>query len=91
LDLQLVGVDEGSLVGLSYRHGVPLGREAPPDAPPGVHLRLHRTELEPGVRSLLAAWLGGGAEQVRGPDHPSGPSEARPRKPRNPSRRNKPR
>jgi hypothetical protein len=85
LDLQLVGVDEGSLVGLSYRHGVSLAREAPPGAPPGVHLRLEGTELEPGVRSLLVAWLGGRAEEPGGrtrPPHP--PAEARPRKPRNP-------
>lgn len=60
IDLQFVGADEGTLIGLRYRYGVQVGIEPPPDAPPGVHLRLASpSDLGPEVRMLVKGWLGG--------------------------------
>jgi hypothetical protein len=57
VDLQLVGLDEGTMVGLRYRHGVPLRLEAGEGAPPGVHLRVRGDELGPAVEGLIRGWL----------------------------------
>jgi hypothetical protein len=90
LDLQLVGIDEGSLVGLAHRYGVPLRHEPPSGAPPGIHLRLEGEELDSGVRALLAAWLGGGPGAPSTRAHPSTSVEdVRSRRPRNPGSRPK--
>lgn len=89
VDLQLVGIDEGTRIGLGYRFGVSLAREAPPDAPPGVHLRLVGSGLDPAVGALVDAWLGGTAA---GPAVSAAPRTGggRSRKPRNASRRKDP-
>lgn len=63
VDLQLVGADEGTCVGLGFRHGVPLSDPSPEGAPPGVHLRLSAPEeLDTAVEELLTGWLAGGGE-----------------------------
>ncbi|MDX1662110.1 MAG: hypothetical protein R3326_10005 [Gemmatimonadota bacterium] len=69
IDLQFVGADEGTLIGLRFRYGVPVGADPPPGAPPGVHLRLVRPEdFGPEVRLLVKAWLGGHSDEtVRDP------------------------
>lgn len=94
IDLQFVGADEGTLIGLRFRYGVPVGTEPPEGAPPGVHLRLFRPDdLGPETRLLLTAWLGersgGNGEEERPPvrrrPNPS-PRNARARGPRNRSR-----
>jgi hypothetical protein len=59
IDLQFVDADEGTLTGLRYRYGVAVALEPPPDAPPGVHLRLSSAgDMNPAVELLLTAWLG---------------------------------
>jgi hypothetical protein len=61
VDLQLVGADEGTLKGLSYRFGVPESLTPGGDAPPEVHFRLaSASDLSPSIHLLLSAWLGEG-------------------------------
>ena len=83
VDLQLVGLDEGSLVGLRYRHGVPLNLEPGPEAPPGVHLRITDLELGPAVTELLRSWLSTPAPEAEKPPRKSR-TAAPARRPRNP-------
>lgn len=79
IDLQFVGADEGTLIGLRFRYGVPVQPEPPQGAPPGVHLRLARPEdLSPEVRLLVTAWLGERSSE-NGEDEPP-PVKRRPRK-----------
>lgn len=67
VDLQLVGADEGTLTGLRFRFAVPVTREPPPGAPPGVHLRLTGLEdLTPELEMLLARWLSGCSSETNG-------------------------
>lgn len=67
IDLQFVGADEGTLIGLRFRYGVSVGTDPPAGAPPGVHLRLASPEdLGPEVRLLVKAWLGGRPEETGG-------------------------
>lgn len=66
VDLQLVGADEGTLKGLSYRYGVSESLTPGEDAPPEVHFRLaSASDLSPSIHLLLGAWLGEGP-----PDEP---------------------
>lgn len=68
IDLQFVGADEGTLIGLRFRYGVSVGGDAPSGAPPGVHLRLSSPEdLGPEVRLLVRAWLGGRPQETGRP------------------------
>lgn len=65
IDLQFVGADEGTLIGLRFRYGVSVGTDPPAGAPPGVHLRLASPEdLGPEVRLLVKAWLGGRPDET---------------------------
>lgn len=60
--LQLAGVDEGTLAGLRYRHGITLDPPAPAGGPPGAHLFLPNADaLTPSVEAVVRRWL-------RGPD-----------------------
>lgn len=60
VDLQLVGVDEGNLVGLRYRYSVPARLKPPPGAPPEVHVRLSSPEdFGPEVQLMVTDWLAG--------------------------------
>lgn len=58
--LQLAGADEGALAGLCFRHGLPLDRGGPPEAPPGAHLFLpDAAALTPSIEALIRQWLRG--------------------------------
>jgi hypothetical protein len=71
VDLQLVGADEGTLKGLSYRFGVSESLTPGEDAPPEVHFRLaSASDLSPSIHLLLGAWLGEGPPDERTPDPP---------------------
>ncbi|MDX1622999.1 MAG: hypothetical protein R3199_03355 [Gemmatimonadota bacterium] len=60
VDVQLVGANEGTLLGLRFRTGVEWGKRVPGDAPPGVHLRVRRpAALEGSVGRTVAGWLSG--------------------------------
>lgn len=60
VDLQLVGIDEGNLVGLRYRYSVPARLKPPDGAPPEVHIRLSIAEdFGPEVQLMLCDWLSG--------------------------------
>ncbi|HUP20758.1 MAG TPA: hypothetical protein VM778_12525 [Gemmatimonadota bacterium] len=73
VDLQLVGADEGTRVGLSYRHGVSLADAAPEGAAPGVHLRLTSLDaLDAAVERLIGEWLGRSREANGGTGRPAG-------------------
>ncbi|MGH7563023.1 MAG: hypothetical protein ACREK5_01180 [Gemmatimonadota bacterium] len=73
VDLQLVGADEGNLIGLRYRYGVPTRLKPPADAPPEVHVRLSAAEdFGAEVQVMLSDWLSG--RQARSPE-----PQARPR------------
>jgi hypothetical protein len=90
VDLQLVGLDEGTLVGLRYRYGIPLSLEPPPGAPPGAHLRVTGSELEPPLRAMFRMWLEEPPPAVvpaTGPTREHKAAPQKPRKPRNPRRR----
>lgn len=59
VDIQLIGADEGALTGLRFRYGVPVSAQAPPGAPPEVHLRLRSPDdFHASVQMLLIGWLG---------------------------------
>jgi hypothetical protein len=93
VDLQLVGLDEGTCAGLRYRFGVPLSLQPPPGAPPGVHLRVHGPELGSPLEAMIRFWLeappGPAAEPLRELPVKAAPIDGppKPRKPRNPRRR----
>ena len=90
VDFQLVGLDEGTLIGLGYRYGIPLSLEPPPGAPPGAHLRVTGSELEPPLRAMVRMWLEeppAAAVSPAGPPRDPKPAPQKPRKPRNPRRR----
>lgn len=58
VDLQFVGADEGNLIGLRYRYGVPARLKPPTEAPPEVHLRLSAADdFGPEVQLMLSDWL----------------------------------
>lgn len=60
VDLQLVGADEGNLIGLRYRYSVPVRLKPPAGAPPEVHLRLSAPEdFGPEVQLMVTDWLSG--------------------------------
>jgi hypothetical protein len=60
VDLQLVGADEGGLIGMRYRYGLPSRLRPPEDAPPEVHVRLSApADFGPEVQLLLSDWLSG--------------------------------
>ena len=60
VDLQLVGADEGALIGMRYRYALPNRLKPPGDAPPEVHVRLVATaDFGPEVQLLLSDWLSG--------------------------------
>lgn len=62
VDLQLIGIDEGTLKGLAFRFDLLDALDLPDDAPPGVHLRLKGEEEYTGALDLLlSAWLGEGS------------------------------
>lgn len=74
MDLQLVGANEGALVGLRFRHGISLTSEPPPGAPVGVHHRVRdAAEVTGALVELLNEWLSG---EVPSPG--SGPPAAAP-------------
>ena len=59
--LQLAGIDEGTLAGLRYRHGIALDQPAPAGAPPGAHLFLPDAgAFTPQVEAVVRRWLRGG-------------------------------
>jgi len=93
VDLQLVGLDEGTCAGLRYRFGVPLSLQPPPGAPPGVHLRVQGPELGSPLEALIRFWLEAppepAAEPLRELPVEAAPIDGppKPRKPRNPRRR----
>jgi hypothetical protein len=90
VDFQLVGLDEGTLIGLGYRYGIPLSLEPPPGAPPGAHLRVTGSELEPPLRAMIRMWLEEPPAAAVSPAEPPRdrkPAPQKPRKPRNPRRR----
>ncbi len=72
VDLQLVGADEGNLIGLRYRYGVPARLKPPAGAPPEVHVRLSAAEdFGPEVQLMLSDWLSGRSSQsVEPPSRP---------------------
>lgn len=58
--LQLAGIDEGTLAGLRYRHGIALDMPAQADAPPGAHLFLPNADaFTPQVEAVVRRWLRG--------------------------------
>lgn len=60
VDLQLVGADEGNLIGLRYRYGVPARLKPPADAPPEVHVRLSSSaDFGAEIQVMLSDWLSG--------------------------------
>ncbi len=72
VDLQLVGADEGHLIGLRYRYGVPNRLKPPADAPPEVHVRLSAPEdFGAEIQVMLSDWLSG--RPTRSPEPPARP------------------
>lgn len=60
VDLQLVGADEGALIGMRYRYALPNRLRPPEDAPPEVHVRLAApADFGPEVQLLVSDWLSG--------------------------------
>ncbi|MCI0346849.1 MAG: hypothetical protein L0227_03100 [Chloroflexi bacterium] len=60
VDLQLVGADEGALIGMRYRYALPTRLRPPDDAPPEVHVRLAApADFGPEVQLLISDWLSG--------------------------------
>lgn len=58
--LQLAGIDEGTLAGLRYRHGIALDPATPAGAPPGAHLFLPNADaFTPSVEAVVRRWLRG--------------------------------
>lgn len=74
VDLQLVGANEGALVGLRFRYGIALTSEPPPGGPVGVHHRVRDVgEVSGALVELLKEWLSGEV-----PSSGSGPPVAAP-------------